>query len=95
MLILKFKLWKYDTLNSKDSHKNSVKNSIKHKNSSTREIQKHKDLKLVKAVKKQWEYQVPSACAKNLQKTVNKKIYFWSNEMAFLVEQIRMFKFRS
>jgi hypothetical protein len=51
MMILKFKLWKYDTLNSKDSHKNSVKNSINHKNSSTREIQKHKDLKLVKAVK--------------------------------------------
>jgi len=28
---------------------------------------------------------IPSACAKNLQKTVNKKIYFWSNEMEFLV----------
>jgi hypothetical protein len=78
--------------NSKDSHKNGVKDSINHKNSSTREIQKHKAL--VKAVKQ--TVGIPSACAKNLQKTVNnKKIYFWSNEMEFLVEQIRMFQFRS
>jgi hypothetical protein len=80
-------------MNSKDSHKNSVKNFISYKNSSTRETQKHKVLRLVKAVKQMVE--IPSACAKNLQKTVDKKIYFWSNEMEFLVEQIRMFQFRS
>jgi len=94
-MIFKFKLSKYETLNSKGSHQNSMKNSTNHKNSSTTEIQKHKELRLVKAVTKRWEYEVPSACAKNLQKTVKKNIYFWSNEMAFLVEQIRMFKFRT
>lgn len=71
-MIFKFKLWQYGTLNSKDSHKNSVKNSINHKNSSTREIQKHKALMWGKAVKQM--VGIPSACAKNLQKTVNKKI---------------------
>lgn len=92
MTILKFKLWKYETLNSKDSHKNSVKNSINHKNSSTREIQKSRDLRLVKGCKK--TVGIPSAkclCYKNSQKTVNKKTHFWNNEMAFLVEQIRKF----
>lgn len=49
--------WKYVTVNNKDSHKNGLKDSTNHKNSSTREIQKHKALRLVKAVK-QREYQV-------------------------------------
>jgi len=58
--------------NSKDSHKNGVKDSVNHKNSSTSEIQKHKAL--VKAVKQ--TVGIPTACAKNLQKTVNKKNIF-------------------
>jgi hypothetical protein len=53
-------------MNSKDSHKNGVKDSINHKNSSTRKIQKHKALRLVKAVKQ--TVGIPNACAKNLQK---------------------------
>jgi hypothetical protein len=57
------------------------------------EKQKHKALGLVNVVKQ--TVGIPSARAKNLQKTVNKLIHFWSNEMEFLVEQIRMFQFRS
>lgn len=62
-------------MNSKDSHMNGVKDSINHKNSSTRKIQKHKALRLVKAVKQ--TVGIPSACAKNLEKLIYIYIYFF------------------
>lgn len=75
-MIFKFKLWKYETLNSKDSHKNSMKKflqpqKLKHwRNTNAQSFEVSEDCK-----NKQWEYKVPSASAKNLQKTVNKNVY--------------------